>query len=165
MGALKEAVQNLVVYMLLITVILNLVKASSFRKYIELFTGLVLILILFTPIARLFSVEEVLTEALETNQFFMESNDSAEFIYEAESNTKDELLRIYSEKVAERIKLLGESNEVTVEKIETKISPAEEGFGVVEKIRVKVLQKEKKEEFETLLIETFALTEKEVIVE
>ena len=164
MEILKEAVKNLLVYMLLITVVLNLVKASNLKKYIELFTGLVLILILFTPLARLFSMESSLKEALEKNQFFMESNDSAEFIYEAETNTKEELLRIYAEKVKERIFLLGEANQVTVEKVETKISSVEEGFGEVESIQTRILQKEKTKEFAALLIEAFSLTEKEVIV-
>lgn len=164
MGIVKEAVQNLVVYLILVTVILNLVKGSSYKKYIELFTGLVLILILLTPVTRLFAGENVLEKHLEDNQYLFEMQDSAEFIYEAEEDTKQKLLELYSEKVEERIKQLGERNSITVERVKTSLSTVEEGFGTVEKIEVWTDGEEKKAEFKELLKEAFALSDNKVLV-
>lgn len=164
MQIIKEGVQNLVVYMILITVILNLVKSSSYKKYIELFTGLVLILILFTPAARLFLEEGTFEAYLEASQFKLETKDSAEFIYEAEENTKAELLKLYSDKITERIFELGDRNEIRVEKAEASLSPAEEGFGTVEKIRVWIEETEKKREFKEILSEAFELSKGKITV-
>lgn len=164
MELIKEAVQNLIVYMLLVTVILNLVKTSSYKKYIELFTGLVLILILFTPAARLFGAEDTLGRYLEDYQFRLETRDSAEFIYEAEKSTKEQLLQLYEEKVTERIKNLGERNNIQVESVETSLTSAEDGFGAVEKIKVRIAESEEKEKFQKILSEAFELSEKQVVV-
>lgn len=164
MQIIKEGVQNLVVYMILITVILNLVKSSSYKKYIELFTGLVLILILFTPAARLFLEEGTFETYLEASQFKLETKDSAEFIYAAEENTKTELLKLYSDKITERIFELGDRNEIRVEKAEVSLSPAEEGFGTVEKIRVWIEETEKKREFKEILSEAFELSKGKITV-
>ncbi len=164
MEIIKEAVQNLVVYLILVTVILNLVKTSSYKKYIELFTGLVLILILFTPFAKLLSVDESFGSYWEANQFSLETRDSAEFIYEAEENTRNEVLWLYSKKVEERIALLGEKNGITVERVETRLSPVEEGFGTVEKIEVWILGEGSRKKFREILAEAFELPKSQVAV-
>lgn len=164
MGTIKEIVQNLVAYLLLITVILNLVKSSSYKKYIELFTGLTFILLLFTPTVRLLSGGKTLEDYLEKNQFLLEMQDSAEFIYEAEENTEERLLELYSEKIEERIVLMGEKQQLTVEQVKTSISPAKEGFGAVEKIEVWTSEGENKQEFRKILAETFELSENKVTV-
>lgn len=164
MKIIKEAVQNLVIYMFLVTIILNLVKASSFKKYIELFTGLILILILFTPVVRLIAGENVLEESLMTKQFLFESRDSAEFIYEAEADTKKELLRLYSEKMKEQIQLLGKEKEMEIERVKIELSEEEEGFGSIERIEVWLKEKKGQEKLKQLLMGVFELEEAAVSV-
>lgn len=164
MQILKEAVQNLVIYMFLVTIILNLTKASGYKKYIELFTGLVLILILLTPVVRLLTGEDVLEKSLMAKQFLFESRDSAEFIYEAETDTKKELLRLYEEKVKERIKLLGEDKGMEVERVKIELSEAEDGFGSIERVEVWLKEKKEREKFKQLLMDVFVLEKTAVSV-
>lgn len=52
-----EWLQNLSYYMILITAVTYVLPSNSYRKYIRFFTGLVLILMLLTPICNLFRVE------------------------------------------------------------------------------------------------------------
>lgn len=164
MKIIKEAVQNLVIYMFLVTIILNLVKASSYKKYIELFTGLILILILFTPVVRLITGEDVLEESLMAKQLLFESRDSAEFIYEAETDTKKELLRLYSEKIKEQIQFLGKEKGMEVERVKIELSEAEDGFGSIERAEVWLKEKKGEEKFKQLLMEAFELEESAVSV-
>lgn len=164
MKTIKEAVQNLVIYMFLVTIILNLVKASSYKKYIELFTGLILILILFTPVVQLLTGKEKLEESLLAKQFFFESRDSAEFIYEAETDTKKELIRLYSEKVKEQIQLLGKEKGIEIERIEIKLNEAEDGFGSIKRVEVWLKEQKGQKEFKQLLMEVFELGEADVSV-
>lgn len=164
MKTIKEAVQNLVIYMFLVTIILNLVKASSYKKYIELFTGLILILILFTPVVQLLTGKEKLEESLLAKQFFFESRDSAEFIYEAETDTKKELIRLYSEKVKEQIQLLGKEKGIEIERIEIKLNEAEGGFGSIKRVEVWLKEQKGQKEFKQLLMEVFELGEADVSV-
>jgi stage III sporulation protein AF len=143
---------------------MNLVKTSSFLKYLELFTGLVLILLLFTPVVRLFSKENVLENFLDANEFLYQSSDEAEFLYDANESSWAAVLELYLKKIEEYLSLLGEKNEITIKDVEIKVSPAEEGFGTVEEIKVEILEEEKIEEFKNLLMEEFSLPENKVEV-
>jgi stage III sporulation protein AF len=164
MEIVKGAVENLIVYLILVTVLMNLVKTSSFLKYLELFTGLVLILLLFTPVVRLFSKENVLENFLDANEFLYQSSDEAEFLYDANESSWAAVLELYLKKIEEYLSLLGEKNEITIKDVEIKVSPAEEGFGTVEEIKVEILEEEKIEEFKNLLMEEFSLPENKVEV-
>lgn len=164
MDAIKEAVQNIAVYLLLVTIVLNLVKASNYKKYIELFTGLLLILILFTPLVRLLSGEDLLGRFFLSEQFFFESRDAAEFIYEAEADTKKELLRLYEEKVEESVRILSKKQGVEIERLEIKLEETETGFGRIEKMEIWLKEQNGQTAFKQLLTETFALEEAKIFV-
>ena len=47
---LKEWIQNISFYFILVTLILQMLPEKSFRKYIQFITGLILILLLMEPI-------------------------------------------------------------------------------------------------------------------
>ncbi len=50
MGEIYSAVKNLIFFLLLVTVFSNLLGKSSFKKYIHIFVGLIVILIVIKPI-------------------------------------------------------------------------------------------------------------------
>lgn len=54
---LYEWTQNLAFYMVLITVVLQALPASDYKKYIRFFTGMVLILMVLTPVFKLFGMD------------------------------------------------------------------------------------------------------------
>lgn len=47
---LKEWVQNITFYLILVTLIVQMLPEKSYRKYIQFITGLILILLLMEPI-------------------------------------------------------------------------------------------------------------------
>lgn len=47
---LKEWIQNITFYLILVTLILQMLPEKSYRKYIQFITGLILILLLMEPI-------------------------------------------------------------------------------------------------------------------
>lgn len=52
-----EWIQNVAFYLVLVTAVLHVVPNQSYRKYIRFFTGLVLILMIMTPVLKLFGTE------------------------------------------------------------------------------------------------------------
>lgn len=58
MGAFREWVQNLVVFLLFMTMVEQLIPDTKYRKYIRLTMGLVLILVLLTPLLKSMGMEE-----------------------------------------------------------------------------------------------------------
>lgn len=61
---LYELLRNISYYLVLVTMVTYVLPSNSYRKYIRLFTGLVLILMLLTPIWNLFRMKVFITEDL-----------------------------------------------------------------------------------------------------
>ncbi|MEZ3433692.1 MAG: stage III sporulation protein AF [Lachnospiraceae bacterium] len=59
---LYEWIQNIAFYLVLVTAVLHAVPDKGYQKYIRFFTGLVLILMIVTPVLRLFGTEAKLTD-------------------------------------------------------------------------------------------------------
>ena len=49
-------IRNIAYYMILVTAMVQVIPNNSYKKYISLFTGMVFILLLTTPILKLFGV-------------------------------------------------------------------------------------------------------------
>lgn len=52
-----EWLQNIAFYLVLVTAVLHAVPDRDYKKYIRFFTGLVLILMLLTPVLKVFGTE------------------------------------------------------------------------------------------------------------
>ena len=55
---LYEWLKDISFYLILVTAVTYVLPSNSYRKYIRFFTGLVLILMLLTPVLNLFRIEE-----------------------------------------------------------------------------------------------------------
>lgn len=54
--------QNIVFYLVIVTAVLEVLPGRNYQKYIRFFTGLVLMVLLLTPVLNLAGVKEVFTE-------------------------------------------------------------------------------------------------------
>lgn len=119
---LYEWIQNLAFYIVLITVVLHAVPDSGYKKYIRFFTGMVLILMMVTPIFRIFGKDsqimnfyksreyEAKLEEIENAADYLKGMDSADFLREAGERTEKqeiddirvEEIQIEREKEADR---------------------------------------------------------------
>lgn len=55
---LYEWLRDISYYLILVTAVTYVLPSNSYRKYIRFFTGLVLILMLLTPVRNLFRIED-----------------------------------------------------------------------------------------------------------
>lgn len=62
-------VRNLAFYLILITVVLNVLPENSYKKYVKFFSGMLLVLIILSPIAGLFDAGEKLDLSYESNSY------------------------------------------------------------------------------------------------
>lgn len=67
-----EWIRNLSVYLILITVVLNVLPDNSYKKYVKFFSGMLLVLILISPLAGLFGVGEKINISFESNNYRQE---------------------------------------------------------------------------------------------
>jgi len=55
---LYEWMQNIAFYLILITAAIQILPDNSYKKYIRFFTGLILVVLLISPVLKLFDIEE-----------------------------------------------------------------------------------------------------------
>ena len=66
---LYKWMQNIACYMVLITAFLQMMPNQEYKKYIRFFTGLILIVLLVTPIMKIFGIEERFSEIYKGKEY------------------------------------------------------------------------------------------------
>ena len=61
--------QNLSFYLVLVTAFLHMIPNSTYKKYVRFFTGLILMILLLTPLFELPGQKVKLDEILDTQEF------------------------------------------------------------------------------------------------
>ena len=64
-----EWMKNIACYMVLITAFMHVIPNEGYRKYIRMFTGLVLVLLLLTPVFRLFDAGSEILHLYESGAY------------------------------------------------------------------------------------------------
>lgn len=64
-----EWIQNIAFYLVLMTAVLHVIPDSGYKKYIRFFTGLVLILLIFTPVLQLFQMDHWVTDIYQSKEY------------------------------------------------------------------------------------------------
>lgn len=103
MGELKELVRNVLAYYLVLSVLMSMIGKSSYKKYIEMFSGLVMILIVLNPLIKLFGAQTQLDLNLQKNQLYEVSQAESEDIMVAELKQSDAVLRQYKDTIAAQV--------------------------------------------------------------
>lgn len=103
MEVLKELVKNIVTYYIILSVLMALIGKSSFKKYIEMFSGIVMIIIILNPLIHLFKAEGVLDLNLQKNQLYEVTKAESEGITAAELKQSDAVLRQYQDTIAKQV--------------------------------------------------------------
>lgn len=55
---LYEWIRNIAFYMVLATAVIQILPDNAYKKYIRFFTGMILIMLLMTPVLKIFGMEE-----------------------------------------------------------------------------------------------------------
>ena len=69
MTYLYEWIENIAVYMVIITVAMQMVPNNSYKKYIRFFTGLILIIMMSGPILKIFGMEQEFEEFYKSAEY------------------------------------------------------------------------------------------------
>lgn len=138
MTALKEIVQNVLIYYIILSVLMSLVGNSSFKKYIETFNGVVLIIIILNPLIKLSGTENSLNLNLQKNQLFEITQAESEDIMVAELKQSDAVLKQYEETIASQIGTVMSNYDYHATDVKVSIDDSLESktFGQVKSIEV-----------------------------
>lgn len=81
---LYEWMQDISVYLVLTAAVLYALPGSEYKKYIRFFTGMVLILMILTPVFRLFGMEDQVTNFYKSREYeakIEEIENATEYLY------------------------------------------------------------------------------------
>ncbi len=106
MGVLYEWIRNIVIYMILNTIVMNLLGNSSYKKYVSIVSGMILVLIVVSPFIKYLKVEDKLNYYLDFNEFAVETADFENSLRTMEEEQLDILLQEYSAKVKSQVETM-----------------------------------------------------------
>lgn len=88
--SLFEWIRNVAYYMILVAAVMHVVPKGNYQKYIRLFTGMILILLLSSPILKLFGVEQEQISLINIEEYqdkLNEINNATMYLYEIDASS------------------------------------------------------------------------------
>lgn len=108
MTALYDMVKNVIVYLLLVTIVMNLIGDGVYKKYVGVFTGIVLIIIVLKPVMALFGMNQSFDYYTIVNQFSASEVDMSEQLLFAEESQKNSILTVYQADIKSQVNTIAE---------------------------------------------------------
>lgn len=75
MDWLYEWIQNIAFYMIMVSVVLKVLPGKQYNKYIQFYSGIILILLVFLPIIRIAGAEKDIFEIYKNNEYIQEKKE------------------------------------------------------------------------------------------
>lgn len=123
MDAVYGWVRNLICFYIFMTAVLHLLPKESYRKYVRFFTGLLLVILVLTPVISLFREEDVLYEKIAQAGFWQETeNRKLDTEYLADSQ-RAVYQKEYEKAIGMDISQMAESQELETKQVEVELDP------------------------------------------
>lgn len=136
-------IEDITVYMIVVTLVYKLSANSSYKPYIKLFTGLLMVMIIMTPVVRIWNGDVELSMKKEKYDWELESARVSEEIYTEES--KKIMLDTYLEEVKQQISGKLEEYDLFLSDVSVVFGEGKE-YGLIKQIDMTVSYEESKRE-------------------
>jgi stage III sporulation protein AF len=97
-------IKNIVIYMIINTIIMNLLGNKSYKKYVSIVSGMILVLIVISPVIKLMDLDENLDYFLQSNDFAIETSDFKNDLYQMEVEQSNAIFSEYQDKIQTQVK-------------------------------------------------------------
>ena len=114
MNAIYTWLKTIVIFMLFLTILSNLLGKSDFKKYVNVVTGLLLVLITMNPLLKLTSLESVFDNFFDSSTFRLQTTEIGNEMRSAEDQQKTIILKTYKEEIIQQIAQLLEAEHLYV---------------------------------------------------
>lgn len=140
MSGIYEWIRSLVFYLILMTMILNLLPDKKYEKYLRLFTGMIFILLVFGPFADLSGLEERMAGVFERLTFRNDVKLLQKEIADTDGKRLSRLVDGYQEAVETDLRTMAEGISVECRSVEAVLETDTENdeFGKVLAVNMQV---------------------------
>lgn len=139
-------IKNIAFYMILITAVMNVIPNNNYKKYINLFTGIVMIILVVSPISRILGASTRLDTNFIKNIYNQELINLKVDAYQISNSSSSKLLEEYKNEISNQIEEIVNKEGYFV--VESKIVMNEDresdNYGNLEGIQVALSTQEKK---------------------
>lgn len=122
---MKEFVQNILIYTIIIAVLRGLITGPKYRQYFQFFSGVVLILLFLGPVFSLFRSDQDWYRVLEEKLLQMDLAEIQGEMRVAEEGFEQMLCKRYEQAVREQVEMLARERGVDLE--DTQVTLRKEG--------------------------------------
>lgn len=147
MNVIYDMVKNIAVYLILVTIVMNLLGKSSYKKYVSVFTGMLLVYIVITPLLNLFDMGDKMDFFFDKNSLSVEMAGMNVDFLGVEDSQKKRILEEYKERIYSQIEAVLLSYQLYVVECAVELEEEEESekFGTVKRLEVTASYRKKEE--------------------
>lgn len=145
-SGIYQWIKNIAFYMILITAVMNIIPNNNYKKYINLFTGMVMIILVLAPIGGLLGINTRLDTNFIKNMYSQELSSMKSDTYNITKETTTKIFEEYKNEIGLQVEKLVNEEGYSVVKADVIMNEDEESeqYGNLESIQV-VLSEEKQE--------------------
>ena len=150
-------VKNLAVFMILISMIRNLLPKNNYEKYVRLFTGMLAVILVMEPLIKILGVQDSIDNLFSLDIYSQEMDAMKENFLQAGSGFEESLISSYEEQVRKQILLLLKEEGIEAAQIEFYIcmDETDERYGSISRMEIYLGKEvERKEDTDFPEIET-----------
>lgn len=138
MNMIYDWIRSLVSYMILMTVIMNLLPDKKYEKYLHLFTGTVFLLLVFRPITDITGAEERMAGTFERITFQTDAKMLKKEIEDADGKRMDQLVERYRSAIIQEVSAMAEGVQAECEEmiISIETNPKSAEFGTLRNMKL-----------------------------
>lgn len=140
MKGLQQWVAGIVSFLIFVTVVQNLLPSKMYEKYIRLFTGMVLVLLVIRPLLAGLRLEDQLAYSFDSISFKNQAKDLNKEILGMEQKRLWQLIDAYEQAAEQDVEQMAEDAGLEVQQIRIRIDSdsASDTYGMVTEVFLKV---------------------------
>lgn len=127
---LQKVIQSVLVYILIVTVLRGIVKNPRYGQYFQFFSGVILILLLFSPLLSLFQSEDSWYRYIEENMLQLDRNQIESEMRIANEKWDAKLKEQYQKAMQEQVLLIASNEQITLSDLTIELDQKETGWEI-----------------------------------
>lgn len=145
MEVLYSWIKSIVFYLILITAVINVLPDNGYKKYVKLFTGMMLVVLLISPLAKLLNFEDTLNFQYDSELYKQELTRLQNGNKYLETAQTSQLVAAYESEIKQNVKQIVANEGLYPSTIDIRMNedPDSEAFGTVEEINILASYQEK----------------------
>lgn len=145
MSEILSWIKSIAFYLILITVILNILPNNNYKKYVKVFTGMILVILVISPFSKLLNLDDKFDYFFESKQFSQELNEMRVSLVHAEEGSYDAMLSKYEDYIKDQLSSIVEQEGLYLNDVNIVFDETEDGEEMTVKSLDLIVSSQKKE--------------------